>query len=174
MVLVPRKIFRHRIFILIITKFDRLKSLKIVLFDVISRTDQFKLQVLLARLSHLHSFTYFSWSMKNIFPFELKNTSIRQVDIRGANLFYNHQQCQQFIHSSIGQQCEILWINLEQHIDILDLIQQIRNLRVLIVKCRRVKENENLIQCLEQSLPSTCAISNSFETNDNEVRLWIG
>jgi hypothetical protein len=155
------------IFWSIISRFDRLKSLKIVLLNDMNENDQLKLQILFNRLINLHSLTFFSWSIQNIFPFELTNSSIRQLDLRGPNLFYNNQQCKQLSYSSIGQQCEILFIYVKQRTDILNLINNMKNLRVLIVKCS--KENENLIEWLEQYLPLTCAISNS----NDEIRLWI-
>jgi hypothetical protein len=152
----------------ILTRFDRLKSLKIVLRNQINETDQLKLQILFDRLTHLYSLRFFSWSIENIFPFQLKNSSIQQLDLRVPNLFYNHQQCQQLIQSSIGQQCQILFINVQQRMNILDLINQLNHLRVLIVKCQRLEMNENLIEWLKENLLLTFTNS-TFE----EIRLWI-
>jgi len=160
-----------------ISTFDRLNSLNIVLNgDMDPKDIQLKLQVLINRSSHLCSLTFFSWSSQNIFPFEIKNSSIRQLDLRGPNSVYNYQQCIDLIRSSIGKQCEVLLINVEQRINIIDLINNMKNLRALIVKCSKKiqtsKEDENLIQWLEQRLPSTYTISNSTDMDDY-VRLWI-
>jgi len=152
----------------ILTKFDRLKSLKIVLINQMNEINQLKLQILFDHVPHLYSFTFYSWSIENIFPFELKNSSIRQLDLRAPNIFYNHQQCQQLSQSSIVQQCQILFINLQQRIDVLNLINQLNHLNVLIVKCQRSEMNENLTEWLEQYSLLT------FTTSDyEEIRLWI-
>jgi organic hydroperoxide reductase OsmC/OhrA len=78
--------------------------------------------------------------------------------------------------SEIGKQCEVLLINVEQRTNIIDLVNNMNNLRALIVRCREDIElgqrREKLVQWLQQYLPSTCTISNSIE-NNNEVRSWI-
>lgn len=165
-------------FWLIISRFDRITSLNIVLNSDMNLNDiQFKLQNLIDRLFHLYSLAFFSWTYQNIFPFQIKNSSIRQLDLRSPNLIYNYHQCLELTHSSIGKQCQILFINLQQRTDIIYLINHMNNLRALIIKCsnqlQTTENNDNLIQWLEQHLPTTCIIPNPKETDDN-IRLWIG
>lgn len=161
----------------IVPTLDRLKSLNIVLnSDMYSNDIQSKLQSLFDRSLQLRSLTYFSWSNQNIFPFEIRNSSIRQLDLRSPNLVYNYLHCIELTRSSIGQQCQVLLINVEQRTNIIYLINHMNNLRALIVECPKTlqttKTEENLIEWLEQHLPSTCNISNISKTDDN-IRLWI-
>jgi hypothetical protein len=137
---------------------------------------QSKLQSLIDRSSNLRSLTYFSWSNQNIFPFEIKNSSIRQLDLRSPNLVYDYLHCIELSRSSIGQQCQVLLINVEQRTNIMYLINHMNNLRALIVECPKTlqtsKKDENLIEWLQQNLPPTCVILNTNKTDDN-IRLWI-
>jgi hypothetical protein len=156
---------------------DRLKSLNIVLnSEIYSKDLQFNLQNLINRSIHLRSLTYFSWSNQNIFPFEIKNSSIRQLDLRSPNLVYDYLHCIELTRSAIGQQCQVLLINVEQRMNIIYLINHMNNLRALIVECPKTlqtsEKEENLIEWLEKQLPSTCNISNISKTDDN-IRLWI-
>jgi len=160
-----------------ISTFDRLNSLNIVLHgDMNSNDIHLKLQELVDRSSHLFSLAFFSWSVQNIFPFQIKNSSIRQLDLRGPNTVYDYIQCIDLSRSLIGKQCQVLLINVEQQTNIIDLVNNMQNLRALIVKCPKkvqtLKEDENLIKWLEERLPSTCAISKSIEIEDG-IRLWI-
>ncbi|CAF3456890.1 unnamed protein product [Rotaria sp. Silwood1] len=135
-----------------------------------------KLQILCNRSPHLHSLKFFSWFAQDEFPFDIKHSSIRQLDLQGLNIVYNQQQCLELSRSFIGQQCEVLFITVKQRTDIIDLINNMKNLRALIVQCTKTmsmqKENENLLEWLQQNLPMTCSISNSIEVNNN-IRLWI-
>jgi hypothetical protein len=164
-------------FWLIVPTLDRLKSLNIVLnSEMYSNDMQSKLQSLIDRSSNLRSLTYFSWSNQNIFPFEIKNSSIRQLDLRSPNLVYDYLHCIELSRSSIGQQCQVLLINVEQRTNIMYLINHMNNLRALIVECPKTlqtsKKDENLIEWLQQNLPPTCVILNTNKTDDN-IRLWI-
>ncbi|CAF4352782.1 unnamed protein product [Adineta steineri] len=89
---------------------------------------------------------------------------------------YNQEKCLELCHSFMGQQCEVLSINVQQRTDIINLINNMKNLRALIVKCSKMtlteKENQDLIQWLQQNLPTTCSISNSTDCNNN-IRIWI-
>ncbi|CAF0772523.1 unnamed protein product [Rotaria sordida] len=110
------------------------------------------------------------------FPFNIKHSSIRQLDLQGPNIIYNQQQCLKLSHSLIGQQCKVLFITVKQRTDIIDLINNMKNLHALIVQCNKTipmqKENENLLDWLQQHLPITCLISNSIEISNN-ICLWI-
>ena len=161
----------------IVSRLDRLKSLNIVLnSEMNSKEIQLKLQILIDQSINLHSLAFFSWSNQNIFPFEIKNSSIRQLDLRSPNLVYNYEQCKQLSRSSIGKQCQVLLINVEQRINIIYLVKHMKKLRALIVKCsmqfQTSERDENLTQWLKQLLPSTCAVSNITEI-DGHIRLWI-
>jgi hypothetical protein len=161
----------------IVSRLDRLNSLNIVLnSDMNSEDVQLKLQILIDRSLHLYSLAFFSWSNQNIFPFEIKNSSIRQLDLRSPNLVYSYEQCIDLCRSSIGKQCQVLLINVEQRVNIVYLVNHMKNLRALIVKYpvefQTSRTDENLIQWLGQLLPSTCAISDITEIDDN-IRLWI-
>ena len=156
----------------IIKKYDQIKFLHITLVNSMNKNDELKLQILFNKLNNLYSLKFYSWTIEDLFPIELKNSSIRQIDLRGVKLFYNNFQCQKLCQSSIIQQCKIIFINLKQENDIIYLIQHLNNLCILIVKCQLLKQNENIIQWLEQYLPSTCAISMCTD-NDDSIRIWI-
>ena len=163
----------------IVSTLDRLTSLNIVLNSQMDTKEiQWKLQILINRAICLHSLTYFSWSNENVFPFELRNFTIRQLDLRSPNLLYNYLQCIELTRSSIGQQCQVLLINVDQRANIIYLVNHMNNLRALIVQCPSTSSkstNRNLLQWLEQHLPSTCLISNSaILDDDDDIRLWIG
>lgn len=159
----------------IVSTLNRLTSLNIVLNSQMNMKEiQWKLQILINHASRLHSLSYFSWSNENTFSFELSNSTIRQLDLRSPNLLYNYLQCIELTRSSIGQQCQVLLINVDQRANILYLVNHMNNLRALIVQCpsRSSMSNENLLSWLEQHLPSTCFISNSTIIDD-DIRLWI-
>jgi hypothetical protein len=160
-----------------VSTLERLKSLNIVLNgDMNSNDIQVKLQMLIDRSSHLYSLTFFTWSDQNIFPFDIKTLSIRQLNLQSPNLLYSYQQCIELSHSSIGKQCQILLINVQQRTNIIYLVSHMHNLRALIVKCPKelqtTKQEEDVIEWLEQHLPATCAISKTIDTDEN-IRLWI-
>lgn len=159
----------NELFEKIILKLNQIKFLKITLNDYINENDRLKLEYLFNNLTNLYSLKYFSWSSKNIFLFNLKNPSIYQFDLRSPNLYYNSQQCEQLIQSSIGQQCQILFIHLLHRLDIFQLISHMNNLRSLIIKCFEEK-NQNLIQLLDLSLPLTYTRE---ILDDDYIRLWI-
>lgn len=147
-------------------QFTRLKTLKLVFFDKLTDETIQNLQHFLEQLPRLHTLTYSTWSKDNRFPSSLVHPSIRQLDIRGSMIFYNSQDCRNLIQSPIVQQCQILFINIHEYIDIINLIEQLVHLRVLIVKCCSLT---NRIDWLEQTLPSTCTFSNS----NQEIRIWL-
>jgi len=144
-------------------QFTRLEILKLVFFDQIADQTLRNLQDFLSQLPRLHTLIYSTWSKDNRFPSSLIHPSIRQLDLRGSMIFYTSQDCQNLIQSSIGQQCQILFINIQEQIDIIHLLNHLEHLRVLIVKCY------SLTNWLEQNLPTTCTISNS----NQEIRIWI-
>ncbi|CAF2712905.1 unnamed protein product [Rotaria sp. Silwood2] len=160
-----------------VTTLERLNSLNIVSYGNMDPIDiHSKLQILFDRSPHLHSLKFFSWFAQDEFPFDIKHPSIRQLDLQGPNIVYNQQHCLKLSHSFIGQQCEVLFVTVKQRTDIIDLVNNMKNLRALIVQCTKPvlmqKENENLIEWLQQHLPMTCSISNSIEVS-NSIRLWI-
>jgi hypothetical protein len=70
--------------------------------------------------------------------------------------------------SPLGIQCEVLsiWINNRQII--IDLVQNMHNLRILIVQYAD-KTDDELIQWLKLRLPPTCLITH----DEYSISIWI-
>ncbi|CAF1089032.1 unnamed protein product [Adineta steineri] len=164
-------------FWLIVSTLNRLQSLSIVSYNDMNSIDiQSNLEILFERSPYLHSLKYFSWFVQIEFVEKIKHLSIRRLGLQGPHMIYNQEQCLELCHSFMGQQCEVLSINVQQRTDIINLINNMKNLRALSVKCSRMtlteEENQDLIQWLQQNLRTTCSISNSTDCNNN-IRIWI-
>lgn len=101
---------------------------------------------------------------------QLKSPSIYRLDFIKKNKykkFLDSKQCEILINSSLGKQCTILLIYLENRMNILQLMKNLPKLQSFIFQC---KDNDNLLQWLNHHLPSTCSITRDQQLN---FRLWI-
>lgn len=152
----------------ILSKFDRLETLRIILVDRMTENDMNRLQSLLDQANNLRSFALSSWISQQIYPLELRNPSIRHLDLRGLSISYSDQFCEQLTRSNIVQQCQTLSINLHQPLDILQLINRLNNLQALIIRCADNKRMKTMIEFLQAH-----SFSPSMTSNTEEIRLWI-
>ncbi|CAF1438407.1 unnamed protein product, partial [Adineta steineri] len=181
-------------FILLIPKLDQLISLSVAPYhmdDDLNFNNQ--LQTLLDQSPHVTSLTFKNWSLsKRRPPYEYSNQSIHQLNLQDIDRWYNTEQCGRLIHSSLGKQCQILSIAVENRQNILELIHGMFDLRALNVLCRddiliKKKNNSSLLsttdECidwLQQYLPSTCTIirdndiiKDKQQISYKPIRLWI-
>jgi hypothetical protein len=111
-------------------------------------------------------------------PFSILSCSVRYLDLRGYNhcnlrQYYNDQECSSLIRSPLGIQCEFLLIEVEKQTNIIDLVNKMKYLRTLNVRCRDKTINKyNLIKYLQHRLPTTCTIAKESKS-DEDIRLWI-
>ncbi|CAF4379431.1 unnamed protein product [Rotaria sp. Silwood2] len=115
---------------------------------------------------------------------EFTSKSIRQLDLHSPHACWNEQYCTTFSHTSLGLQCEVLTIAVENRTAILCLVNSMKNLRALTVFSRddpwKMKldyeqfplEEDMHIKWLQRQLPSTCTISR-VKSLPNKIRLWI-
>ncbi|CAF2805783.1 unnamed protein product [Rotaria sp. Silwood2] len=159
-----------------IPKLDQLTSIVISIND--NNNIQSQLQVLLNHTPCLYSLCFTSCSsvLLQMPPLELQNISIRRLDLRGYNQYFNNEQCIILSHSLLGIQCEILFINIQNYHILLDMLNNMINLRTLIIRCKDDKydetNNDELIVWLKDHLPSTSIISRDIIFHC-DIRIWI-
>ncbi|CAF1269903.1 unnamed protein product [Rotaria sordida] len=161
----------------LIPKFNQLISLIISIND--DNNIQSQLQFLLDHTPCLYSLSFSSCSstfLPQILSFEFRNKSIRRLDLRGYDQYFTDEQCLILSHSSLGIQCEILFIKIQNYQILLDILNNMINLRTLIIQCENDKFNETnndeLIVWLKDHLPSTCVISRDLIFYC-DIRIWI-
>ncbi|CAF4231522.1 unnamed protein product [Rotaria magnacalcarata] len=79
---------------------------------------RYQLQNRLCRAPHLTSLKFRSWSILSAFLYEIKNQSIRRFDLQGTDRLYrelwlNGDECIQSGPSTLGIQCEVLFIRVK-------------------------------------------------------------
>ncbi|CAF4225264.1 unnamed protein product [Rotaria sp. Silwood2] len=125
--------------------------------------------------------------------FRYTNPSIRQLDLRDYNHYFNKEECIRLSHSSLGSQCEVLSIMINNRESIIYFVKKMINLRSLNVRCEdekyhkrlaivkkgnnkysdeRVQNKDDLIQWLKHHLPSTCLIVRNPDLV-NYILIWI-
>jgi len=149
---------------------------------------QFQLQSLLDRAPFLYSLTIKSWPLSQI-PVvkDTYNASIRRLDLRlhsrESGSFFSREECNTFICSPLGAQCEELLIQVEDHDSIFDLVNNMANLRMLHIEYqfsskflsmynRYERKSEVFFKWLQDQLPTTCIISEPSHSF-NSLKLWI-
>jgi hypothetical protein len=178
-------------FLLLIEKCDRLTSMEVSRPKNMSDDDaQLQLQALLDHALHLYSLKYKSWpeaqllnqnySMaKKLTPIVVKTRLIRRVDLRGYDCWFNDEECAQIPYSSLEKNCEVLFIKVQNRMNILYLINSMANLRALIIQSRDDNwtnysslTDDRYVQWLQENLPSTCSIKRDLRF-DHCIRIWI-
>ena len=105
----------------------------------------YQLQLLCERASCLYSLRFRdSPNFKDMSSFLSKTTSIRRLDLLEnmtirSNECYNNEACIILANSSLGYQCEVLSIEVENRTDIVYLINNMPNLRMLIFRCEYIR-----------------------------------
>ncbi|CAF1517967.1 unnamed protein product [Adineta steineri] len=152
---------------------------------------QSDLQFILDRTPFLYSLCIGPLSAFNShIPFkEITCASVRQLDIRGGTQYSSwyvspsvcEKQCVQLFHSPLAIQCETLNIKVTTRQIMLDLVNNMPNLKALNVMCdddagsyldgAELLENE-VFNWLYQQLPSTSIISRDT-TYHRIIQIWI-
>ncbi|CAF1210733.1 unnamed protein product [Adineta steineri] len=179
-------------FLSVVSNLDQLNSLY-VFVDERKNLDniQSELQYLLDRTPFLYSLSFGPWSpFKSHIPLkEITCASVRQLDLRGGPLYipwnvrpsFCEEHCVQLFQSSLAIQCETLIIKVATPNIIIDLVNNMPNLKALNVICdddagiyRNWFESpeDGLCNWLYHKLPSTSIISRDT-TKDHIIRLWI-
>ncbi|CAF2746998.1 unnamed protein product [Rotaria sp. Silwood2] len=127
--------------------------------------------------------------------FKLTNPSIRELDLKNYAHYFNENECLLLTRSLLGIQCEILSIRINNREDIITLVKNMVNLRILRIyrsekryldsdhiylkrnndETFRERDNINtneLIQWLKDQLPSTCVVVKDLHSVHN-ILIWI-
>ncbi|CAF1093350.1 unnamed protein product [Rotaria sordida] len=143
-------------------------------------------QDLFYRSIHLYSFRLSYIKDIPMELFRMKSRSIHRLDFltkfKSNIRYFNNEECLTLINSFLGRQCQVLLIGIENRTSIIDLINQLFNLRSLICQCKDDKSihsksssssNDELIQWLSNNFPSTYFISRDIKRT-SFIRIWIG
>jgi hypothetical protein len=153
----------------IVPKLDRITSL----YLSINEHDhvQTQLQLLINQIPRLTSLSLNSCQL-SILASEIRNVSIRRLDLRGNDQYFNDEQ----IRSLFGLPCEILFIKIKNRYILMDLMSNLINLRTLNIQCKDDKFNQTnedeFIVWLKNHLPSTCIVSRDLLFH-SDIRIWI-
>jgi hypothetical protein len=173
-------------FLSIIPTLNHLTSLKIV--DIRSEDSFYsQLQILLDRAPCLYTLIIYPrlLSSKSLLHQIISKSVLRLEFIPPYWLvedFFNSTECSILAKSSLGQQCEILKIGVENRKDILRFVNTMPKLRLLAVSCTyNIEEHlrsklaigSDLIEWLRKRLPSTCSITQHKQNDMNNIELWI-
>jgi hypothetical protein len=164
----------------VVPSLNQLKTLSIS-----SHTDSFQsqVQILLDRAPHLIQLTIHQneWLSLKISLFKYINTSIRELNLRRYDHYFNEEECLILSRSSLSIQCEVLFIWIENRQSIIYLIKNMTNLRVLIAKFKddeylkqsiSTKHNDQFIQWIKDHLLSTYVIVRNSHDN-SEIVIWM-
>jgi hypothetical protein len=141
----------------------------------------YHLQVLLNRAPNLYSLTFRCLQNLPMLFFHRTNPSVRRLDFISMSTLpighFNSSECDILAKSSLGQQCNVLLIKVQNRTNILYLIKTMTNLRSLIIQCEDEKQeknstNDELLQWLQDHLPSTYSINRDLN-EPLKIRLWI-
>ncbi|CAF4799796.1 unnamed protein product [Rotaria sp. Silwood1] len=160
---------------------NHLKSLHVYIYKY---SGYCQLQTIFNQAPCLYSLKIQSFIDSSIKLFELTSKSIRRIDLINTlydrSIYYTRENCFIIMNSILGKQCEILSICIKYRTNILDLIQQMSNLRLLIFECEDDKEifrnfsssKNELVQWLEYRLSSTHIIT-KHPKQQSLIRVWI-
>ncbi|CAF3537647.1 unnamed protein product [Rotaria sp. Silwood1] len=167
---------------------DQLVSLEIFLCDDIDDTIQAQLHDLLDLAPRLYSLKLRSWPYLPFFLTAIKSHSIRRLDFQGSDrsyreMWFSDDECDRLCRSTLGVQCEVLFIRVKHRQSILDLINRMSNLRALNVQCQdnRLDESDSLswsrddelVTWFEHQLPLTWKIAKDPRWH-RCIQMWVG
>lgn len=169
-------------FLSCIPSLDQLKTLDVTVQE--DDSAYFLLQILLNRAINLYSLKLRSSTNLQMNLIEIHNQSIRRLDIMTKSAlrlqYFNSEECFLLAQSSIGKQCQVLLISIENRRNICELIQIMPNLRSLTIQCKDDKYNykrsisihDELIQWLSEHLSSELLIFRN-KSQTSRVHIWI-
>ncbi|CAF1454997.1 unnamed protein product [Rotaria sordida] len=164
---------------------------------VYSHADSFQsqLQVLLDRAPNLRCLDIRQGESLSLEMslFQYRTSSVRQLDFRGYNYYFNEEECIRLYHSQLCIQREVLFIRIKSRHSTIYLVKNMINLRSLHVKRDdeeyhkrlataknnndkyrdgNVENEEELIDWLKDCLPSTCLFSKNAHF-PSDIVIWI-
>ena len=71
--------------------------------------------------------------------FKYTNVSVRELDLRNINHYFNEEECITLSRSPLGVQCEKLSFLVHNHENIISLVKNMPKLRALNVRCKDEK-----------------------------------
>jgi hypothetical protein len=138
-----------------------------------------QLQNLLDQTPRLYSLSFGTCMSPSVFCKELvmnlRSSSVRRLILRDVvRQWYRNQQCTVLSRSSLGRQCEILEIDVENETCISQLVDTMINLRALYVRCKTniVEMTSESVKRLKNNLSSKCIVAVDA-VNDDCLRVWI-
>ena len=155
------------------------------------------MQTLLDRAPHLRtlSFNQDASLPLQMSLFKYTNASVRELNLRDCNYCFNEEECITLSRSSLGIQCEVLSIRVNNRESIINLVKNMINLRALNVKyddginwenlkmktaahvdeCHKKARQmiDQLVQWLKDHLPSTYLVVNDPHYGSNVISIWI-
>jgi hypothetical protein len=162
----------------IVPNFKRLKSLTIYFH---ANVFHFQVQALLDRATRLHSL---SISQHESIPlqssiFKYRNASIRELNLRHINHYFNEDDCIQLSRSPLGVQCEVLSILVHNYESIITLVKHMPQIRSLNVRSQNEQyttfiddNNDECIQWLKNHLPPTSVVIRDPK-QACDILIWI-
>lgn len=141
----------------VVSTINRLKSIEI---HYHANIFQSQVQALLDRTPYLYTLSIYqheSMSLQTAL-FKYSNSSVRELDLRNINHYFNEEDCIKLSQSPLGTQCEKLSILVHSYQSIISLVNHMKKLRALNVKCK----DENYIESI------TSSEENDMESCDND------
>ncbi|CAF1373660.1 unnamed protein product [Rotaria magnacalcarata] len=144
-----------------------------------------QLESLLNQTSSLYSLVVNEHLALRLSSLKITNRSIRRVNCfercEYFCVFFNANECSKWIDSSLGHQCEVFCIKVENQDNVIDLVQKMPNLRALICECERDKlskgdtissDKDDFIERLKEDLPAKCIVNRDVR-NYKRIQLWV-
>ena len=161
-------------------QFDRLISLELSIYD---KTSLDSIQPILDEAIHLRRLKFLRWSMSIIN--HIRSSSVRDLDLSGFSIdsssqYFDHSALKVFAASHWANQCVILSIPVKNSTFIHDLIDQLKNLQVLFIKCQDdgwpcnsdSDANDNYLNQLKERLPNSYRLTRE-NGRFGTTKIWI-
>jgi hypothetical protein len=177
-------------FLSVVSKLDQLTRLEVSVYKNENLENiESQLQFLLDQTPYLRSLGFavrllsrFQMSMMKITSDSVRELNLKSGGDKDMWLWYDDEQCVQLSRSFLGIQCKTLLIDVKNRRNVLDLVNNMPNLRALNVRCGDddwTNQNkivpsaqDELVEWLRSYLPISCTITR--DANDiHDIRLWI-
>jgi hypothetical protein len=153
-------------FFSIIPNLENLFSLNVYIY---TRNYQTQFQNLLDHAPRLFSLAFGSCYTSEMPPYQYTSSSVRRLDLHGfdkssrQHYTYDRKQCMELSRSSLGIQCRVLIIEVQEAESIGELIYSMINLRTLEVSYEHDKRGNqyDLVELIQNCLPSTWVVTRS-------------
>ncbi|CAF3967201.1 unnamed protein product [Rotaria sp. Silwood1] len=138
-------------------------------------------QILINRAPHLYSLAIDLLPDLLSILWKVTSTPIRRLDLFHSSFWFglclNTVQCSELINSSLGRQCEVFSVHVEDRSNILDLVKTKSNIRALICKLKEEEKKgkgkrisssgkDELVEWLRDHLLLTSSVRRTFYINN--------